>query len=113
MKHAARFVLAAAILFTFVMALLPHPPSLPGTPSDKVLHVLAFAVLAILAVRAFPVQSLTTLLCWLVGFGALIELLQAIPALHRDSDPIDLAFDAAAALLAGWTTRRLTVARRD
>ena len=113
MRHVSRIVLAAAFVLTFVMALLTHPPSLPGTPSDKVLHVLAFAVLAILAVRAYPGQSLTTLLCWLVGFGALIELLQSIPALHRDSDIIDLAFDAAASLLAGWTTRRLMVVRRD
>jgi hypothetical protein len=36
------------------MALLPKPPTLPGTPSDKLQHVAAFAVLSALAAAAWP-----------------------------------------------------------
>ena len=42
----------AATIFAFVMTLLPQPPQLPGSPSDKVQlsdkvqHILAFATLA-------------------------------------------------------------------
>jgi hypothetical protein len=43
-------------------------------------------------------------------FGALIELAQAIPALHRDSDPLDWVADTVActAVLVAlrWWTRR-------
>jgi hypothetical protein len=44
----------------------------------------------------------------LSAFGAIIEVLQAIPALNRDSDPIDWLADTAAAalVLAGVRWRR-------
>jgi hypothetical protein len=37
------------------------------------------------------------LLLWLSLFGAFIEVVQAIPALHRDSDVLDWLADTAAA----------------
>ncbi len=79
----------AALVFAFVMALLPHPPQLPGAPSDKVQHVAAFAILAALGAAAYRSTSLMRLLAGLSTFGALIEFLQAIPVLNRDSDPVD------------------------
>jgi hypothetical protein len=91
----------AALLFAFVMAVLPKPPRLPGDPSDKIQHILAFSVLAGLAAAAFPRTSLIRILLQLSAFGALIELVQIIPALHRDGDWVDWAADtiAAAAVL--------------
>jgi hypothetical protein len=89
----------AALLLTFVMAALPHPPRLPGNPLDKVQHMAAFAVLTALAHAAWPAISRLRLLIILSTFGALIEVVQAIPALHRDSDWRDWVADTVAILV--------------
>lgn len=78
------------------MAVLPHPPEIPGEPSDKVQHVAAFATLALLGSFAYPLTALTALLVRLSLFGAAIEIIQAIPVLHRDSDVLDWIADTAA-----------------
>lgn len=91
-----RFAFWAATAFAFVMAILPKPPELPGAPSDKVQHIAAFLTLATLAAFAFPGRSLLRIALWLSAFGALIEVVQAIPALHRDSDVVDWIADSAA-----------------
>ncbi len=97
-----RAIFWAAVAFALVMALLPRPPELPGDPSDKVQHVVAFATLAGLGAVAYPKTALLLLLVGLSAFGALIEALQAIPALNRDSDPLDwLADTIAAAVVLG------------
>lgn len=88
----------AALLFTLVMALLPHPPELPAA-SDKVQHAAAFATLAALAALAYQSKGKLWLLAALSAFGALIEILQAIPALHRDCDALDWVTDTTAAAL--------------
>jgi hypothetical protein len=109
-SRAARGLFWAAAVFAFVMAVLPHPPDLPLHPSDKIQHVVAFAVLGVLAAWAFPASALTRLVVRLSLFGAAIELCQAIPALHRDSDPIDWIADTIACglvlLVVGWLRRR-------
>ena len=98
-----RFFLRAAFwgacAFTLVMGLLPAPPELPGLPSDKVQHIVAFAVLAVLSSMAYPSASFLNLVIRLSTFGALIELLQTIPALNRDSSMIDWLADTAAGTL--------------
>lgn len=104
------FAFWAALLFAFVMAVLPKPPQLPGQPSDKIQHILAFAVLAALAAAAYPRARLIRILLLLSAFGALIELVQTVPALHRDGDWIDWVADTVAAavvlLLAGLVRKR-------
>jgi hypothetical protein len=99
----SRVIFWAAMAFAFVMALLPQAPQLPGSPSDKVQHILAFAVLAGLGSAGYRSTPLLTLLIGISLFGALVELLQAIPALHRHSDPVDWLTDtvAVAAVLTG------------
>jgi VanZ family protein len=92
----ARATFWAASVFAFVMAVLPHPPEVPGHPNDKVEHVVAFATLAALGSFAYPRTSLLKLLAGLSLFGAFIELVQAIPALQRDSDVWDWVADTAA-----------------
>jgi hypothetical protein len=99
MTRLLRLAFWAALLFTFVMATLPHPPQLPGAPTDKVQHILAFAVLTGLAVAGWPAASRLRLFLGLSGFGVLIELVQAIPALHRSSDWRDWIADTAAILV--------------
>ncbi|ATY34683.1 VanZ family protein [Sphingomonas psychrotolerans] len=98
MHRSLRLVLWAALLFTFVMAVLPHPPQLPGQPTDKIQHILAFTVLTGLAIAAWPAATWLRLLLALSGFGVLIELVQAIPALHRSSDWRDWLADTGAIL---------------
>ena len=98
-----------ATCFSFVMAILPHPPQVPGEPNDKVEHIIAFATLAALCSFAYPRAALSTLLVGLSLFGAFIEVVQAIPALQRDSDVKDwLADTVAVAVVLGlvWLLRR-------
>ena len=89
----------AAVLFAFVMAVIPQPPQLPGAPSDKVQHFLAFLVLGALASFAYPRSNPVYLGAALSLFGGFIELVQMIPGLHRDGDPVDWIADTAAAAL--------------
>ena len=86
-----------AAVFAFVMAVLPHPPQLPGAPSDKVQHIAAFLVLGCLSSFAFPRTSPVYLAAGLSVFGAMIEVIQMIPSLNRDGDPLDWLADTAAA----------------
>jgi hypothetical protein len=105
----SRLLFWAATIFAFVMAVIPHPPQLPGHPSDKIQHILAFLVLATLGRWAYPKVRKREQLLALAGFGALIEMVQAIPALHRDSDPYDWVADVAAAFtvfVIVWLWRR-------
>lgn len=99
MPHPAKAAFYLALLVTFVMAIVPHPPQLPGDPGDKVQHIVAFATLSVLASVAYPKRPWVVLLAGLGMFGALIELVQAIPALNRDSDIVDLLADLVASFL--------------
>jgi VanZ family protein len=106
----ARVLFWAAATFAFVMAVLPQPPPVPGNPNDKLQHVAAFATLALLGSVAYPRTVLLMLLLRLSLFGAFIEVVQAIPQLHRDSDVSDWVADtcAIAVVLGGvWCWRRL------
>ena len=84
-----------ALAFAFVMASLPNPPNLVET-SDKLQHMGAFATLALLGSLAFPRLPLAALGAALAGFGALIEVVQMIPGLHRDAELMDIVADCAA-----------------
>ena len=91
-----RLLFWAAALFALVMALLPHPPHLPGDPSDKVQHIMAFATLGLLGSFAYRRLHAIWLIVGLSMFGALIEAAQAIPQLHRDADRFDWVADTIA-----------------
>jgi VanZ family protein len=99
MRRLLPYAFWAAALFAFIMATLPKPPQLPGEPSDKIQHIIAFTVLAGLAAAAYPRVSLMKIGLGLSAFGALIELVQTIPILHRDADLIDWIADTVAAFL--------------
>lgn len=104
-----RLLFWAAVIFAFVMAVLPHPPAVPGQPNDKIQHIAAFTALSLLGTWAYP-RSLLHLLVGLSLFGAFIELVQAIPALHRDCDVKDWIADTVACgtvlLLVRWRRSR-------
>ena len=105
-----RLAFWAAAAVAFVMALLPHPPQIPGNPSDKVQHMTAFATLGVLGCFAYPQLRRRRLIVGLSLFGALIEIAQEIPMLHRDSDPLDWLADtiacAVAVVAVRWWLRR-------
>lgn len=87
--------------FALVMALLPKPPETPIDPlGDKFAHMLAFAALSGVARFAWPRSAAAAQFLLLALFGAAIELLQMIPALHRTSDIRDWAADCIAVVAA-------------
>jgi VanZ family protein len=91
-----RLLFWSAVVCAFAMAVLPHPPLVPEALSDKVQHMLAFACLALLGSLAYPRLAVIRLVLALIAFGALIELVQLVPALHRDADSRDWLVDTAA-----------------
>lgn len=105
-----RFALFAAILLAVTMALLPHPPHLPIDQfGDKSQHMLAFATMALLAALAYPRALLIRIAEHLSFLGALVEVMQSIPSLHRDCDIRDWIADTIAigvVLLVVATVRR-------
>ena len=94
-----RLLFWAAAIFAFVMAILPHPPRIPGEPSDKIQHIVAFVTLAALGSWAYTRTPPWKLLVRLSLFGAAIEIIQAIPVLHRDSDVFDWLADTIAVVV--------------
>ena len=92
-----RTIFWIAIVLSFLAAINPQPPQLPGQPNDKVQHIMAFLMLGALAFFAFPRVRPVILLAWLSAFGAFIEFVQMIPALQRDGDILDWIADTAAA----------------
>lgn len=106
-----RAIFWAAALFALVMALLPHPPEVPGEPSDKIQHIMAFATLGALGALAYPRVSIARLVIGLSLFGAFIEIAQSIPILHRDCDPVDWIADTVACglvliAMGAWRARK-------
>lgn len=93
-----RLAFWAAVLFAFTMAVLPHPPD-PHV-WDKLQHITAFFAITVLGRAAYHEVSRKILLPALIGFGGLIELVQMVPALHRDGDWHDLLADSVAVIAA-------------
>ena len=101
MTRLYRVLLVVALVGAVTMALLPTPPHVPTDRlGDKFNHMLAFAVLAWLSAQSFPAASLRLIGERLSFLGALIEVLQSIPALHRDCDIRDWMADTLAIVVA-------------
>lgn len=77
------------------LALVPHAPNVMAV-GDKAQHMLAFGTLAFLGHFAFPRMSTVRLGERLSFLGALVEVLQAIPSLHRSCDIRDWIADTVA-----------------
>ncbi len=95
MIRLAPVLLVLATVFAVTMALLPHPPHVMGNAPDKIQHMTAFGTITILYCAAFPRQSLLRIGERLSFLGALIEVFQSIPSLHRDCDVMDWIADTA------------------
>jgi hypothetical protein len=92
----ARGAFFAALLFTFYSAVIPPSHALQLVPWDKAEHFIAFYALTGLAAAAFPRANLLLIAALLSGFGALIELVQGTPLVHRDMDFWDWVADSLA-----------------
>ena len=86
LRRAAILAFWVALIFAFYEAVIPPGKSIQLFPWDKAVHFVAFYVLAGLAAAAYPRRNLVLIAVLLSGFGALIEIVQALPMVHRDSD---------------------------
>lgn len=89
----------ACVSAVIVLALMPTATQVPSTGWDKGNHLLAFTVLAVLGLRAYPVHTVAVLLGLLI-FGGLIELLQSLTP-DRMAEWADWLADSLGLLL-GW-----------
>lgn len=99
-----------ALLGAVILAIIPRPPELPTDVfGDKFNHILAFTVMAALAAFGWPRAGRLRIIERLSFLGALIEVVQSIPALHRDCDIRDWIADTLAVvvvtLIASWLAR--------
>lgn len=83
------------LAFCSVFALIPTVPDTVAQLGDVVLHAGAFLTLAVFGALAYPARSLWLIGLALVGYGALIELLQGLSGL-RQPDLGDLIVDVVA-----------------
>ena len=111
LRQVATVLFWLALATAVTMAGMRHPPHLPiDRFGDKFEHALAFATLTVLGDLAFPRMPRLLLVEHLSFLGALIEVMQSIPSLHRDCDIFDWITDTAAILVvtgAIWAWRRL------
>jgi hypothetical protein len=84
----------SALLFALTMAWVPHPPSVAEI-GDKFQHMAAFGTLSLLACAAYPKADLLRMGERLSFVGAMVEVVQSIPALRRDCDVMDWVADTA------------------
>ncbi len=95
----ALVALSIMIVLTVLMATTPYEPSFFHLIWDKAQHAAAFAILTILAVAAFPSAALMRIGERLSFAGAMIELIQNLPQVHRDCDFYDWVADTLAIIV--------------
>jgi hypothetical protein len=91
-----RLLFLAAMVAAVLFALLPAVDDPFASVWDKLKHAVTFGVLAGVAAFAWRDTPLLRIGERLSFLGALIEVFQSIPALHRDCDPKDWIADTLA-----------------
>ncbi len=112
MTNYLRCLFWLAVVTSLLFAWTPHPPTLIA--NDKLQHVLAFVVLAFLVRFSYPAIAWQLTGLALAVLGGLIEIVQAIPVLHRDCDIYDWYADVVAIVLGlvlATAIRRLPLSR--
>ena len=104
----ARILFFAAVAFILYMMLQPHPPHLVFEAlGDKAEHALSFGGAAFLARLGFRRAPDWLILERLSFLGAMVEVVQAIPSLHRDCDWHDWVADTIGVALSLLIVRML------
>jgi hypothetical protein len=99
-KMMMRVLFWAALIFALTMAFLPKPPQLGiERMGDKFAHMLAFATLSGLAALGFSSKMRWRMAERLSFLGAMVEVVQAIPALQRTCDIRDWMADTGSILV--------------
>lgn len=102
----ARIALATTLLAITCLAIMPGSASLPSSGSDKLNHIMAFYLLALLVDHSFPSARFHYIkILSLVGYGAAIEIIQFF-APSRSCSLYDLLTDTIA-VFAYIVTREL------
>jgi len=99
-RRFAKPIFWITLLFAYGAAIMPSPDAPDLGAGDKVNHIAAFLVLTWLGRHAYPALGRWRLALALSAFGILIELTQAIPALHRDASFWDWMADSCAIVVA-------------
>ncbi|MFT8735844.1 MAG: teicoplanin resistance protein VanZ [Zymomonas mobilis] len=86
------------LLAAYGLAIMPAADTIHLAPSDKIDHIIAFVTLTILACLGWQKTRSFKIAVGLGLFGALIELTQAIPFIHRDAELADWLADISAVL---------------
>lgn len=108
----AKWLFWIALVYASVMAVLPKPPVSPlDKLGDKVMHMIAFATLGGLAMAAFGREARWRIVERLAFLGAVIEVIQSIPSLHRTCDIRDWLADLLAIVVAVLVSGFLVPAR--
>lgn len=103
------------LAIVYAVAIMPAAKAPDFHAGDKVNHIVAFLTLTMLGRLAYGEHLVGRLALGLSLFGALIELTQAIPALHRDASVWDWVADSCAVLAtltAAWVFERCRPGRR-
>lgn len=95
----ARICFAAGIIIVIVGSLNPQPAILPLRLNDKLVHILAYAVLGMVGSIGYPNRSMTAILIGgLTVLGGVIEVTQIyIPG--RDGTLLDVLANALGSVL--------------
>jgi VanZ family protein len=104
----ARICFVAGIVVVIVGSLNPQLTSMPFQLSDKLVHVVAYALLGVAGAVGYPRRSMTALLIvGLTVFGIAIEIAQIyVPG--RDGTLLDVAANALGSVLGVVGGRRIT-----
>ena len=82
--------------FTLFEAWIPADHAIEVLGGDKLNHGLAFGTLIGLAAMGYPRQNPVVIAICLSAVGAVIELVQGLPVINRDSDFDDWLADTTA-----------------
>lgn len=96
----AQLLFGLVLIAVSMLAFMPGPDVPVSTRWDKGDHTLAFFVLSALATFAWPGHPWWRLALWLLGYGVLIEIVQAfLPS--RESSLLDVLADSTGIALHG------------
>jgi len=110
--RARKIDIYATIIIAFAIGLATLTPveNLPEVSgSDKVYHLISFAILT-LPIAIIRPQAIWIILSLSIAYGGLIELLQ--PLVNRNCEMADLLADAVGAMLGVLVTRALKASPR-